>query len=159
MYVMESIVTLVKKAKYYDKNSIESLLIKFDPTINSLSRKLEYDCAKTDLTIFFIKIIYSIQLANSFNLSDGALVNYIKKSLCREYYRLNEIYMFSEVELFGNFSESSDNCMTTEVKIALDEFVSLKIISSKQKYVLLEKCHYNLTRNISSKECEINDGK
>lgn len=156
---MESIVTLVKKAKSYDKNSMKSLLIKLDPTINTLSRKLGYDCAKTDLTIFFAKIIYSIQLVNSFNLSDGALVNYIKKSLCREYYRVNKIYIFNGVEMLDKFSELSDSYLPIENKISLGELVSLKIITNKQKYVLLGKCHYNLTNNISSKECEINDGK
>jgi hypothetical protein len=159
MYVMESIVTLVKKAKSYNKNSMESLLIKFDPTINTLSKKLGYDCTKTDLTIFFAKIIYSIQLANIFNLSDGALVNYIRKSLCREYYRLNKIYIFTEFKMLNKFSELSDSYLPIENKIFLGELVSLNIITNKQKYVLLRKCHYNLTRNISSKECEINDGK
>ena len=106
---MESIVTLVKKARSYDKNSMESLLIKFDPIINSLSRKLGYDCAKIDLIIFFIKMIYSIQLANIFNLSDGALVNYIKESLGREYYRLNKIYIFNKIKMSNKFSELSDN--------------------------------------------------
>ncbi|WP_346915728.1 hypothetical protein [Clostridium sp.] len=106
---MESIVTLVKKARSYDKNSMESLLIKFDPIINSLSRKLGYDCAKIDLIIFFIKMIYSIQLANIFNLSDGALVNYIKESLGRGYYRLNKIYIFNKIKMSNKFSELSDN--------------------------------------------------
>lgn len=156
---MESIVTLVKKTKSYDKNSMESLLIKFDPTINTLSRKLGYDCAKTDFIVFFIKTIYSTQLANIFNLYDGALVNYIRKSLCREYYRLNKIYIFTELKMLNKFSEFSCNCTSIENKISLGKLVSLKIISGKQKYVLLGKCHYNLTRNISSKECEINDGK
>jgi hypothetical protein len=151
MYVMESIVTLVKKAKSHDKNSMESLLIKFDPIINSLSSKLGYDCAKTDLIIFFIQMIYSIRLANIFNLSDRALVNYIKKSLCREYYRLNEIYIFNEVELSDDFSELSDNCITLEKEILLYALVNLKIINNKQKYVLLEKCHYSLTDKEISK--------
>lgn len=156
---MESIVTLVKKAKSYDKNSMESLLIKFDPTINTLSKKLGYDCAKTDLTIFFAKIIYSIQLASIFNLPDGALVNYIKKSLCREYYRLNRIYIFNEFKMLNKFSEFSRNCMSTENRISLYELVRLKAITNKQKYVFLGKCHYNLIKNILCKECEINDGK
>lgn len=156
---MESIVTLVKKAKSYDKNSMELLLIKFDPTINTLSKKLGYDCAKTDLTIFFAKIIYSTQLANILNLPDGALVNYIKKSLCREYYRLNRIYIFNEFKMLNKFSEFSRNCMSTKNRISLYELVSLNAITNKQKYVLLGKCHYNLIRNILCKECEINDGK
>ncbi|WP_346938375.1 hypothetical protein [uncultured Clostridium sp.] len=142
---MESIVTLVRKARSYDKNSMESLLIKFDPTINNLLRKLGYDCAKTDLIIFFIKMIYSIQLASTFNLSDGALVNYIKESLCREYYRLNKIYIFNEVEMYNKFSELSDNFKFVEYKTLIYELVNLKIISSKRKCVLLEKYHYNPT--------------
>ncbi|WP_346929294.1 hypothetical protein [Clostridium sp.] len=142
---MESIVTLVKKARPYDKNSMESLLIKFDPTINNLSRKLGYDCAKTDLTIFFIKMIYSIQLASIFNLSDGALVNCIKESLCREYYRLYKIYIFIEIEILNKFSELSDNYRFIEYKTLKYELINLKIIGNKQKYVLLGKYHYNPT--------------
>jgi len=142
---MESIVTLVRKARSYDKNSMESLLIKFDPTINNLLRKLGYDCAKTDLIIFFIKMIYSIQLASIFNLSDRALVNYIKESLCREYYRLNKIYIFNEVEMSNKFSELSDNFKFIKDKTLIYELVNLKIIRNKRKCVLLEKCHYNPT--------------
>ena len=142
---MESIVTLVKKARSYDKNSMESLLIKFDPTINNLLRKLGYDCAKTDLIIFFIKMIYSIQLASIFNLSDRALVNYIKESLCREYYRLNKIYIFNEVEMLNKFSELSGNFKLFEYKTLIYELVNLKIISNNRKYTLLGKYHYNPT--------------
>ncbi len=46
---MGLIVTLVKEAKPYDKNSMESLLIKFDSITNSLPRKLRYDCTKNNL--------------------------------------------------------------------------------------------------------------
>lgn len=142
---MESIVMLVKKARSYEKNSMQSLLIKFDPTINNLLRKLGYDCVKTDLIIFFIKMIYSIQLASIFNLSDGALVNYIKESLFREYYRLNEIYIFNEVKMPNKFSELSDNFKFIKYKTLIYELVNLKIISNRQKCVLLEKYHYSPT--------------
>lgn len=46
---MGLIVTLVKEAKPYDKNSMESLLIKFDSITNILSRKLRCDYVKNNL--------------------------------------------------------------------------------------------------------------
>lgn len=46
---MGLIVTLIKKAKLFDKNSMESLLIKVDSITNILSRKLRYCRAENDL--------------------------------------------------------------------------------------------------------------
>jgi hypothetical protein len=94
---MKIIVNLIEKSKNYDKYSMELLIIKFEPILNSLSYKLGYDCAKTDLTIFFIKLIYSIKLESIMNLSEGALVNYIKTSFYREYYRLSKAQIKNEI--------------------------------------------------------------
>jgi len=81
---MNSILILIEKAKSLDKYSMEILLTKFDPILSSLSNKLRYDCAESDLTIFFIELIYSIKLCKIINLSEGALVNYISKASRRK---------------------------------------------------------------------------
>lgn len=152
---MKSIRNLIEKAKNGDKDSMELLIVKFEPILNSLSYKLEYDCAKTDLTIFFIKLIASIKLDIIINSSEGALVNYIKTSFYREYYRLSKTIIKNEIY------EENDICILVqeynkiEDKIFLDELVSKKIINQKQRYVLIKKYYHECTDKEISNELDI----
>lgn len=142
---MNSILPLIEKAKNFDKDSMEILLIKFEPIINSLTYKLGYDCAKTDLTIFFINLIHSIKLYKIINLSEGALVKYISTSLRRECYKLNKSILLNECEINDNISITLNEYVDVEYKILLDELVSNKVISQKQKYILVKKYYENFT--------------
>jgi len=152
---MESIISLIERAKSYDKFSMELLIIKFDPLINSLSYKLGYDCAKTDLIIFFIKLIYSIKLENIMISSEGALVNYIKTSFYREYYRLSKSQIINENYEENDLYVSINDYNKIEDKIFLDELVLKKIINEKQKYVLIKKYYYDCTDKEISNELAI----
>jgi len=152
---MESIISLIERAKSYDKFSMELLIIKFDPLLNSLSYKLGYDCAKTDLTIFFIKLIYSIKLENIMISSEGALVNYIKTSFYREYYRLSKSQIINEDYEENDLYVSINDYNKIEDKIFLDELVLKKIINEKQKYVLIKKYYYDCTDKEISNELAI----
>lgn len=152
---MDSILTLIEKAKNLDKYSMEILLIKFEPLFNSLSYKLKYDCAKTDLIIFFIKLIYSIKIDIIINLSEGALVNYISKALRRECYRLSRNILVNECEINDNISVILNDYIEVEHKVFLDDLVFLKIINQKQKYVLLNKYYYDFTDYEIAKDLNI----
>ncbi len=148
---MNSIVNSIEKAKKGDKDNMKLLIVKFEPILNSLSYKLEYDCAKTDLTIFLIKLIEGIKLGCIENISDGALVKYIQKSLYREYYKLNKSRLIIEVELNDVFSLESNEYKDSEYKILLDEFEAKSIINERQKYMLLKKyCHLSTEEEIAS---------
>lgn len=136
---MLSIYSLIERAKGGEKESMELLIIKFEPIINSLSWKVKHECGKTDLTIFFIKLIYGIKLINITNSSDGSLVNYIQQSLYREYYRLNKANPIIEVELTDTFTADINEYKEVEYEIYLNELVVEKVINKKQKYVLLKK--------------------
>jgi hypothetical protein len=139
---MASIYRLMQRAKSGDKEIMEFLIIKFEPIINSLSWKLNNEYGKTDLTIFFIKLIYSIKLDSMVNLSEGALVNYIVKSLKRECYRLNRLQLISDCEMNDNAFVILNDYIEIEHKIFLDELVHNRIINKRQEYVLLKK-YYN----------------
>lgn len=152
---MNSILPLIERAKNFDKDSMEIMLIKFDPIINSLSYKLGYDCAKTDLTIFFINLIHSIKLYKIINLSEGALVKYISTSLRREFYKLNKSILFNECEINNNISITLNEYIDIEYKILLDELVSNKIINQKQKYILIKKNYENFTDSEIAKDLNI----
>jgi len=144
-YVMVSICDLIKRAKNFDKESMELLLNKFDPILSSLSRKLQNEDAKSELTIFFIRMIYEIKLTNLMNSSDGALVNYIKQGLYREYYKLNKVAPIISVEFNDIFTIDTNDYVQIEYKVFLDELVMKKVINERQKYVLLKKYFYHCT--------------
>jgi len=139
---MTPIYRLIQKAKNDDKETMELLIIKFQPIINSLSWKLKNEYGRTDLTIFFIKLIYSIKLDSIINMSEGALVNYIVKSLKRECYRLNRTPLISDCEMNDNVLVMINDYIEVEYKIFLDELEINKVINKRQKYVLLKK-YYN----------------
>ncbi|PPK48794.1 sigma factor-like helix-turn-helix DNA-binding protein [Clostridium algidicarnis] len=142
---MESLCNLIKKAKNFDKESMELLITKFDPIITSLSRKLQNEDAKNDLTVFFIRMIYEIKLINLINSSDGALVNYIKQGLYREYHKLNKVAPIISVEFNDIFTVDTNDYVQVEYKVFLDELVMKKVLNEKQKYVLLKKYYYHCT--------------
>jgi len=144
-YVMVSICDLIKRAKNFDKESMELLLSKFDPILSSLSRKLQNEDAKSELTIFFIRMIYEIKLTNLMNSSDGALVNYIKQGLYREYYKLNKVAPIISVEFNDIFTIDTNDYVQIEYKVFLDELVMKKVINERQKYVLLKRYFYHCT--------------
>lgn len=140
---MISLYEILKRAKSGDKESLEYLIFKFDPIINSISRKLNMDCAKTDMVIFFIKLIKGMKIENIQNLSDGALVKYIEIALRRKYIKMNKKYSIIEVELNDVFTSHHDEYTEIEFKIFLDEIENKKVINKKQNYVLLKK-YFNL---------------
>lgn len=151
---MVLIYNLIERAKAGEKESMELLIIKFEPIINSLSWKLKDECGKTDLTIIFIKLIYGIKLINITNSSDGALVNYIQQSLYREYYRLSKGNQIIEVELTDTFTADIDEYKEVEYEIYFDELVVGKVINKKQKYVLLKKYYDECTdQEIANELC------
>lgn len=149
-----SIYGLIELARFGDKESMELLIVKFEPIINSLARKLKCECGKTDLIIFFMELIYGMNITNMINLSDGALVNYIKKSLYREYYRLSKKNSIMEVELIDHFAEENNEYKKVDFEIYLDELVMNKIINKNQKYALIKK-YYN---QCTDKEIAMNIG-
>ncbi len=142
---MESICNLIKRAKNFDKESMELLITRFDPIITSLSRKLQNEDAKSELTIFFIRMIYEIKLTNLKSSSDGALVNYIKQGLYREYYKLNKVAPIVSVEFSDIFTVTTNDYVQIEYEIFLDELVIKKVLNEKQMYVLLKKYYYHCT--------------
>ncbi|MFA9399428.1 MAG: helix-turn-helix domain-containing protein [Clostridiaceae bacterium] len=146
---------LIKKAKTGDKESMELLIIKFNPIINSLSWKMKNEFGRTDLTIFLMNLIYEINLTHVLNSSDGALINYIKKALYREYYRINKTSSINEVELIDIITECNNDYDYVEDKVFLDQLVCQKIINKNQKYLLIKKYYGGFTDQEISKNLSI----
>lgn len=140
---MISLYEFIKRAKFGDKESLEYLILKFEPIIGSISRRLNMEYAKTDMIIFFIELVKNMNIDNIKNLSDGALVKYIEKSLRRKYINLNKRGLIVEVELDDVFKSSTDEYTEIEFKMFLNEIKNKWIINEKQSYVLFAK-YFNL---------------
>lgn len=152
----QSLYNIISKAKESDPDSLELLINKFDPIISKLSYKLSYDCAKSDLIIFFINFLKNIKLTNINLINDGVMVNYIKTSLYREYYRLNSKNNYvNETELYDTkyFFESLYN--EIEFSLLLSELVNKRVITKKQKKIIELKCIYNLTDQFIGEQLNI----
>lgn len=152
---MSALCRVIEKAKMGDNQSLEKLITKFEPIINSISWKGKSEYLRTDLTIFLISLIKGIKLEYIENLSDGALVKYIQKSLYREYYKLNKRSLIMEVELNDIFNSTSNEYQDIEYKILLDEFEVKSIISERQKYMLLKKYCYLSTEEEITRELKV----
>lgn len=140
----ETLYTMINKAKDKDKYSLELLILKFEPIINKLSRQLNYDCAKSDLIIFFIKFLENINL-NSISLNnEGSLVNYIKISFYREYYKLSSKNCSPyESEFIDNMYSPDLNYNEVDFNMFLSQLLSQKVINKKQMQILKLKCLYS----------------
>ena len=139
---MNSLLEQIKRCKKGDNESLEYLIKRFDPIINSLAYKSKNEYEKSDLTIFLIKLIKNIDLINLNNVSDGGLIKYIEKSLKREFFKINKKSIFVEVELDDRFNENTYEYTDIEFKILLSELRKNKIINAKQLYIFLNKYYF-----------------
>lgn len=152
---MNCLYGVIQCAKYGDNESLEFLITKFEPIINSLAWRLNNDCGRTDLTIFFIKLVRGINLDNIRNSSDGAIVNYIKTSLYRKYSKLKKQKVLMEIELIDIYSSNIKEYMDSEYKIFLDQLESMKVITKKENNILLKKYCYLSTEQEIARELNV----
>lgn len=139
---MLDLFSYIQKSKNGDNESLEYLLEKFEPLINKLSRNSNNEFRKTDLTIFFIKLIRQLQVTNIKNSSEGGLVNYIYTSLYRKDISLNKKRLLFEVELKDICKVCDNQFEDIEFTIFLNELLYKKIITKKQSQILHMKYYY-----------------
>ena len=103
---MEVLKDMVKRAKGGNEESMIELIEKFSPLIRKYSRKLNYDDAEADITIFLIETIKKIPIFNNINLNkDECIVGYINTSIKNRYISLSKKYISivsKEIELNVN---------------------------------------------------------
>ncbi len=108
-------------------NTIE----RFKPLIKKYSKKLQYDCAETDLIITIIKILKNMPYIND----EKAYISYIAKSVKNEYVRLSKKEQLTAqrevpMELEAIPGEESD------MEIKIDLYQVLVFLNSNQKKVI-----------------------
>ncbi len=87
----DDLYTLITQSKNKNKDSILKIVDKFMPLIKKYTRKLNYDGADTDLTIFLINLIKKLPTErNDLLQKDKVIVSYISISIKNEYIRLSQ---------------------------------------------------------------------
>lgn len=103
---------LIENAQNNNNNALYTVIQNFSPTIKKFSKKLNYEEAETDLTIFLITLIKKMNLSYFYLKGDGVLVNYIHSAIKNKYidiYRKNKNQNNVQVELIANLLEDKSN--------------------------------------------------
>lgn len=130
---------------------ILTLLSKFNFLIKKLSNKLKYECAETDLTIYFIELIKSMDIEKFRNATDGAIVNYIHICLKRKtsYLYKSNLKFINETTEYNDDIKSIATYLETDI-LEIDSM--LNCLNNTQKQIIIDKYIYKLTDiEISSK--------
>ena len=77
----------IGRAQHGNEEAMLNLVSKFMPLMKKYGRKLGYEDATEDMTVDFIEFIFSWNLKNFRQSSDGAVVKYIAQTLYRIYLR------------------------------------------------------------------------
>ena len=89
---MENLRETVYDAQKGDKNALLEVITFFDPLIKKYFKLMNYDeDFKSELTIYLMELIRSINLSDFRILNDFTLINYIRTSVYHEYIFLSLI--------------------------------------------------------------------
>lgn len=84
-----NLIDCIKNAKAGDKNSLHSLILKFDPLITKYSRFLNYEDSKSDLMVCFIQAVYKFP-TKSESIEDRTILSYINKCVVNAYINISK---------------------------------------------------------------------
>lgn len=88
---MESLRNTVFEAQKGDKNALLEVITFFDPLIKKYVKLMDYDeDFKSELTIYLMELIKSINLSDFRIMNDFTLINYIRTSVYHEYILLSK---------------------------------------------------------------------
>lgn len=137
-----SLYELIQLSQSGDRDALLEIINKFKPIIKKIVNKLDYEESETDLVILFIQMIQAMNLNKFTHLSEGALVNYIYKSLKNrsiDLFRKHTLKKVVELEL---------NLDTLKTEVDLDTHIFVKelldadVLTSHQRLVLSQSYIY-----------------
>ncbi len=131
---------LIEKFKKQDMTVFETLYDVFKRLIMFYSQKLHYDDAAGDLTLFFIELLYQLDLSKFESDDSISIKKYIAVSIKNRYIALSvnkdRYFKFS-----NNLHENSDGYLPDfEDRFSLLE--SIRGLSEKQKMIVVYKYIY-----------------
>lgn len=85
---------MIQNAQEGKESDMVELILRFSKLIKKYGKKVGYEDAENDLTVDFIEFIHHMDLKKIKNTSDGAIVNFI----CRSIYRIYLKRLKDEIE-------------------------------------------------------------
>lgn len=141
-----NLVEIILKYQNGENEIILDLLSKFDLKIRKLSRKLNYECAETDLKIYFIELIKSINIYKLKNKSDNSVFKYLNICLDNKsnmLYKSNSKFNNEIVKDCNEISNEKEYLQINKVEI----YSILDCLNNIQKKIIISKYINKLTDN------------
>ncbi len=134
---------IIKEIKGQDMSRFGELYGVCDRLILFYAKKLGYEDAAQELTVFLLELIYEIDIKKFKADGSDTLKRYLAVSLRNQYINLskrNSKYRAECEELFDN---SGAEAYEFDTRIALTE--GLKLLSEKQKFVIISRYVYGFS--------------
>lgn len=132
--------TLIERFKKQDMTVFEPLYDVFKRLIMFYSKKLYYDDAAGDLTLFFIELLYQLDLSKFMADDSISIKKYIAVAIRNQYISLS-VNKDRHSNLSNKLYENSDGYLPNfEDRYSLVE--SIKGLSEKQKMIIVYKYIY-----------------
>ena len=131
---------IIEKFKKQDMSVFEIIYGEFQKLIKFYSRKLCYDDAAGDLTLFFIELLYQIDLKKFYSDDSVSIKKYIAVCIRNQYIALSKKWD-SYRKISNKLYENIDGYLPDfEERFSLIE--SMDILSEKQKMIIIYKYIY-----------------
>ncbi len=143
-----------KKAQSGSEEHVIKLYNKFLPLIKGYGRKLNYEEAESDFTIFLLEYIKKIDLNKFKNRSDGEIVNYVKLIFKNKYIDILRLIMNKKIET--TTLETEFMCNDCYKNLENEYFFSLiKDLTTIQKKIIVGRYFHGYSDNNLSKILKI----
>lgn len=138
---------LIKQFRNQDMSVFWIIYAEFEKLINIYSIRLAYDDAREELTLFFIELLYSIDLSRFKDDCSLGIKKYIAVCIRNQYIALSQKNNKHTALVCPLYENGVYNCETYEERIALEQLFTL--LTEKQKKVLIYRYKYGYS------DCEI----
>jgi len=139
---MKRVLELLKDAQNGNIGAKEELYKKFLPYIKYYGKKMYYEEAQTDLTIFLLEFINNSDLKKFENRQDGEIINYIKGFFRSRY--IDAVRQNANKHIETTALETDFICYDCYEKLEEESFRRmLSNLNSIQKEIIIGKYVYN----------------
>lgn len=134
----------IKRAQAGEQQAAIDLIDQFSPLLKKYAGKLSYEDAYYDLRADFLDLIYHFNFDKLKQNTDGAMVNYLAKSVYRNYIKLMKRQIASNPPT-ACLDELSDSALYINGQISTFSIVTLHIphdILSDKEWAVFLSIHY-----------------
>lgn len=141
-----NLVDIILKYQNGENEIILELLSKFELKIKKLSKKLNYECAETDLKIYFLELVKFVNIDNFKNKSDNVIFKYLNVCLNNKsnmLYKTNSKFNNEIIGYDDEINHEKEYLQTSKVEI----YAMLDCLNDIQKKIIISKYINKLTDN------------